>query len=315
DEWRAIGVLLPEGEAARALRSLVSREVLVGDGECSFTVDLQRLWLNRHRRLDWVKDELAETVAQWNRVAEPWPADTIPARSDEAASARGAGAVRLRAREPSGSSEATGPRVRARARFVLLAAVIVAVAAYLTATSMAGVFPFSGPAPAGQVPTSAQNLTQLLPGSLSQDPSACRRTSAPSAWKAPGLVEALYCIDPGLKGGTIYAYQFGNLADFQSAWQSFNRWWKFPAAPAATTCPPAGQVKARKDLTSNEVPEADRQVLECGPVRLGSGGPVPMYAYSFPANDTLVIAQGAPSSSFSALAFWVNHTTAQKHGS
>jgi hypothetical protein len=40
-----------------------------------------------------------------------------------------------------------------------------------------------------------------------------------------------------------------------------------------------------------------------------------MYAYSYPANDALIIAQGAPGSSFSALAFWVRHKTAQKHGS
>src|SRR5262249_20505044 len=35
-------------------------------------------WLEKHRRLDWVKDQLAETVRQWNRSAEPVPAGTIP---------------------------------------------------------------------------------------------------------------------------------------------------------------------------------------------------------------------------------------------
>ena len=51
-----------------------------------------------------------------------------------------------------------------------------------------------------------------------------------------------------------------------------------------------------------------------GFLTLGSGGSVPVYAYSFPASNLLVIAQGAPDSSFSALDFWATHTTAQKHG-
>ena len=87
DAWRKVDVSLPEREIARALRSLTSREVLrsltprevpAGTQAYSFNVDLQRLWLEQHRHLDWVKDELAETVQQWKRSAEPWPADAIP---------------------------------------------------------------------------------------------------------------------------------------------------------------------------------------------------------------------------------------------
>lgn len=311
DQWRAVGVSLSEGEAIRSLRSLVAREVLAGDREYSFTVDLQRLWLEKHRRLDWVKDELSQAFAEWNRSAEPWPADAISVRSDEAASAGDAPAGPAHAGESSRASADTKPRMSLRSRFVLSAAAVVVVAIYLAATSAAHVFPFTSPAP--EV-TSTQNLTQLLPGTLSQNPDACRRAAAPYAWSAPGLIQALHCIDPILKGGEVNAYQLDNLTDFLAAWQSFNRWWNFPSAPAAATCPPSGTVKARKNLSSSEVPEADRQVLECGLLTLASGGSVPVYAYSFPGNNLLVIAQGSPSSSFTALDFWANHTTAQKHG-
>jgi len=63
--WRRTGRTLPEQQLAAALRSLASREVITGNVAYSFTVDLQRLWLDKHRRLDWVKDELAGSFKQW----------------------------------------------------------------------------------------------------------------------------------------------------------------------------------------------------------------------------------------------------------
>ncbi len=67
--WRKVSVPLPERKLAAALRSLVSREVITGIEAYSFTVDLQRLWLDKHRRLDWVMDELADSIDQWTRDA------------------------------------------------------------------------------------------------------------------------------------------------------------------------------------------------------------------------------------------------------
>jgi hypothetical protein len=67
--WRKVDVSMPQGEAARALQSLTAREVVAGERTYSFRVDLQRLWLGKHRRLDWVKEELADTVREWNRSA------------------------------------------------------------------------------------------------------------------------------------------------------------------------------------------------------------------------------------------------------
>ena len=77
--WRKVSVSLPEGEVAKAVRSLTGREVVAGDQTYSFAVDLQRLWLEKHRRLDWVKEELAEAVRGWDRSAiTPDGASTRP---------------------------------------------------------------------------------------------------------------------------------------------------------------------------------------------------------------------------------------------
>lgn len=80
--WSRVNVVLPEREAARALRSLAGREVLAGSQTYAFTVDLQRLWLDKHRRLDWVKDELTEAIRHWKQSAESGPADTAPLQAD-----------------------------------------------------------------------------------------------------------------------------------------------------------------------------------------------------------------------------------------
>jgi hypothetical protein len=72
DAWRKVGMSLTDSELTRALRSLTSREIIAGSSAYSFTVDLQRLWLEKHRHLDWVKDELAETVQQQQRRRRWW---------------------------------------------------------------------------------------------------------------------------------------------------------------------------------------------------------------------------------------------------
>jgi hypothetical protein len=68
---RKAEVRLPVGEATNAIRSLAAREVVVASrGAYSFAVDLQRLWLDKHRRLDWVKEGLAGTTQKWDRPAK-----------------------------------------------------------------------------------------------------------------------------------------------------------------------------------------------------------------------------------------------------
>jgi kumamolisin len=71
DVWREVGVTLPEGAADRAIRTLMAREVVAESGRgYSFCVDLQRLWIRKHRQLNWVKDDLAAMIQEWDRDAQ-----------------------------------------------------------------------------------------------------------------------------------------------------------------------------------------------------------------------------------------------------
>jgi AAA domain len=309
DAWRQVDVSLPERETARALRSLTSREVLrsltsreglAGTQAYSFNVDLQRLWLEQHRHLEWVKDELAETVQQWNRSAEPWPADAIPGQTSGPVPASAEGATN--GREPEKASAGAKPRLTRRSRYLATAAAVVALASYLVAAAAAHVFPFSN---STQGVTSVQNLVQLLPGDPIQNEHECHAAPPPGQWSMPGLVQTVHCADPHLPGGNIYAYQLDSAADFQTAWRNFNQWWKFLPAGAETTCPPTGVTRGVVNLSNPALPEADRQVLECGMQMPNRYKMVPAYALSFPTNDAFVIAQGAASTSFTALNDWL----------
>jgi hypothetical protein len=311
--WHDIGVSLPEGEVARALRSLISREVLAGSQAYLFNVDLQRLWLERHRRIDWVKDELAESIAQWNRSAGPWPADAIPVKGERLGSAPtqvNASSVHHAVRR-----EDAEPKRRTIRRRRYLVAVVTAVllAAYLTATSATHVFPFPNAASSF---TPALNLATLLPGDLGQNLGECHETSASKLWTSPGLEKALHCTDAGLKGGNVYAYQLDSAADFEATWQNFNHWWKFTAARAGNNCPPRGTTEGEVNFNNNsDLPAGGHSVLECGFLVLGSNNTVPTYAYYFPTNNVIVIASGASGASFSMLNYWVTHSTVQKQSS
>ncbi len=289
EAWQAVGVTLPDREAARALHSLTSREVVVGKRALSFTVDLQRLWLDQHRRLEWVKEELADEVDRWNRASEVLPADAI------------AGASAAKNRKPPGRKPA---RFR---RYLAVVAALVTVAGYLLAAEVAQVFPFSRDQaiPAG--------LIQLLPGDLPSHPSECHVAAAPGGWSAPGLTLAVQCTDPGLPRGNIYAYQMDSSADEDLAWDNFNKWWEFLAQSAGATCPPRVGIQGIQVISSN-LPREDWQTVECGPQEVG-GQIVPAMALSYPAsNATFVVAQGAPGSSFAALVSWWRSTTALSPG-
>jgi hypothetical protein len=58
--WRHYNVSIPTGERAKATRSLIARDFIVGQEKFTFTVDLQRLWVQKHRRIEWVKEEIAD---------------------------------------------------------------------------------------------------------------------------------------------------------------------------------------------------------------------------------------------------------------
>jgi hypothetical protein len=64
--WMRCNVMIPSGEMTKAIRSLISRDIIVGQDQFMFTIDLQRLWIQKHRRLEWVKEEIADFVAEWH---------------------------------------------------------------------------------------------------------------------------------------------------------------------------------------------------------------------------------------------------------
>ena len=52
------------------MRSLVARDVIVGEDKYQFTIELQRLWIQKYAKLDWVKEEITPTVQRWQLPPE-----------------------------------------------------------------------------------------------------------------------------------------------------------------------------------------------------------------------------------------------------
>ncbi|MGB8645343.1 MAG: AAA family ATPase [Anaerolineae bacterium] len=58
-------IRIPPDEMAQALKSLCARDVLTGQDPYYLTVDLQRRWIDKYERLEWVRDEIGETIRRW----------------------------------------------------------------------------------------------------------------------------------------------------------------------------------------------------------------------------------------------------------
>ena len=266
-----------------------------------FNVDLQRLWCQKHRHLDWVKDELAEAARQWHESAQPRPADTVPPAAGSAL-ARAAGASD--GHQPQGGPTKPRPRI---ARYRYLAIVVAVVILLLGATAAAHVFPFSpsahGPGNSAQNRSLTQNLVQLMPGDLARNPQQCHSTAPSDPWAMQGLLLELQCTVPELSG-TVYAYQLDNAADYEAAWQNFNQWWGFQPARAGKGCPPKGASQGIDTSTGSELPQASLPVTECGMQTPSPGKTVAAYAWGCPTFHAFVLARAAPGSSFEALHSW-----------
>ena len=63
--WAGLGVTLPDDEAARAMKSLAARDILNGDDQVKYAVDLTHFWLRKFQRLEWVKEEIQEPIKGW----------------------------------------------------------------------------------------------------------------------------------------------------------------------------------------------------------------------------------------------------------
>jgi len=67
-------------------------------------------------------------------------------------------------------------------------------------------------------------------------------------------------------------------------------------------------------LSNTDLPQADRQVLECGMQVPSHDNIVPAFALTFPTNNAFVVAQGAAGTSFSALVYWLTRSPSAHSG-
>src|SRR5581483_2899059 len=78
---------VPSEESTQAYKALLAHDVLVGGEQYAFAVDLQRIWITKYERPEWVRDEIGATIRQWSpppppvRVPSPeYPTRRAPAR-------------------------------------------------------------------------------------------------------------------------------------------------------------------------------------------------------------------------------------------
>ncbi len=71
--WSALDVTIPRGEAVKAVRSLTARDVITGDDAYEFRVDLLHNWLLKYERLDWVREEIAGSIEEWQKIITAVP--------------------------------------------------------------------------------------------------------------------------------------------------------------------------------------------------------------------------------------------------
>ena len=63
--WAGLDVVIPENEKARAMRSLIARDVIIGEDKYQFAIELQRLWIQKYEKLEWVKEEITPALHVW----------------------------------------------------------------------------------------------------------------------------------------------------------------------------------------------------------------------------------------------------------
>ncbi|MBI4674032.1 MAG: hypothetical protein HY741_20490 [Chloroflexi bacterium] len=66
-------IVVPSAERTQAYKSLLARDVLSGGEHFCFAVDLQRIWICKYARPEWIRDEIAAAVRQWSVSPPPPP--------------------------------------------------------------------------------------------------------------------------------------------------------------------------------------------------------------------------------------------------
>ncbi len=64
-------IRIPADEMGQAIKSLVSRDVLTGTDRYRLTVELQRRWIEKYERPEWVRDEIADAARLWIPAPPP----------------------------------------------------------------------------------------------------------------------------------------------------------------------------------------------------------------------------------------------------
>jgi hypothetical protein len=220
------------------------------------------------------------------------------------------------------------PGNRGRVILIVAAAVVVALGGYAGAAAATHLFPFHRveaaplprpsirpthhqptatptPSPTSSVatlPSGKAPLTALLPGVLDDPASQCSPILPPYHWTMSGVVQALQCDQvPGLRDGTVFAFQLDSASNYLTAWGNYNQWWGFNGAAAGTSCPPGSATsEGTVSWSGHFFPQHEGQVLECEEV----SGNQPAYTWTMPTEYAFIVAQGAPGSSFAALQTW-----------
>ena len=76
--WERLDVTLPAKETAKAMRSLTARDLISGDEQVRFAVDLQHYWVRKFQRLEWVREEIRDQMDEW--PAKPATEPPMPRR-------------------------------------------------------------------------------------------------------------------------------------------------------------------------------------------------------------------------------------------
>jgi len=74
--WERLDVTLPADETAKAMKSLTARDIISGDEQVKFAVDLQHYWVRKFQRLEWVREEIRDHIEAWPVAAtteQPMP--------------------------------------------------------------------------------------------------------------------------------------------------------------------------------------------------------------------------------------------------
>jgi hypothetical protein len=163
--------------------------------------------------------------------------------------------------------------------------------------------PTPTPTASASLAPGVMTLKVLLPTDIQSAATECA-TQTGIPWKMPGLVKGLECNAPDMANGQIFGYQLDSVADYNTAWHNYNSWATFGVSKSLDCPPPSGDSQGGPgDWWNNDFPQRAGQVLECFSSNSG-----PVYVWTYPTEDTFIVAQPPKSWSYSQLnTWWVNN--------